>query len=742
MQMPVRIIFCLLSLILAAQCAALGQHIRGTVTSLVAGRPLAHCFVQLKGGQHYEAFTDSAGTFELLVEPGKYEALFYKEGFAPLHAGAVQVLSAKQYVMEIQLREAGRQLDTVTVQEEHAANGIRIEVWDSQRMPAVFYDPARVVTSWAGVLNTDDQANNVSVHGASPDFVQWRLEGVEIVNPNHLENAGTPTDRAATNGGGVSLLSAQLLQGSSFRFAPFQPAQGNALAGLFDMRFRTGNNERSERIIQAGLLGTDICLEGPLSKNHSASYLVNYRYSTVGLLTQLGVDFGEERINYHDLSLVAAIPLRKGWIRLFGAGGQSANDYSGETDTALVETQKQLQDISYRSATGIVGASYLVPVNSSTLFRAVGAYSAKQVTRKADPTIAWPGIGASNELQTRQKLSAVFHLSKSFRNRVLLKGGAFVNYFISENDTREPGNPVSRLAEGIVQPFIAAEQIAVGRAGIMGGLHVFLQPRLGFVDLQPRAELNYRVSESQQMTLYLGRSAQLQNAGLYLQAIRGEELKPALSNAAALAYRLRAGRVLCTPRIFYHYYTNLAANDSFYFSSFNYINEQVAFSLDNSGKARSYGIEATVQAGTNGWSLLASATAFNSEYSTRARVYREARFNARFNLVVNAGKELKLKNSRRILGVYLKYMWRDGFLEGTPESVYLYNSRLPAYYRIDARLSLQSDKTRITTLLALDVQNVSNRKNVAYHYQDLFTSQTETRHQLGIVPVISYKIFF
>ena len=730
-----------LMLIIAQFTFAFEQHVRGSVTSLSGATGVANCKVRLSGQQRYEALTDSTGHYDLLVEPGKYQVSFYKEGYALLNAGEVQVLSARQYVIDVQLRESNLQLDTVVVTAEENANEIKIEMWESQRQPASFYDPARAVTAHAGVINTDDQANNVSVYGASPNFVQWRLEGVEIVNPNHLENSGTFNDRPTLNGGGVSLLSAQVVQGSSFNYAPFAAPQGNALAGIFDMKFRNGNNQRSERIAQIGLLGTDICFEGPFSKKHAASYLINYRYSTVGLLSQLGVDFGEERINYQDLSFATTFPTKKGVLRLFGTGGLSTNDYTGTRDTALLEMQKQLQDIRYRSATGIGGASYVHSLTNTSYIKVVAAYSAKQVGRISEPVLSWPGIVPGDEFYLQQKISTVAFYSYRFSGFVL-KGGSYFNYFVNALEIKQPGVLSRSLSEHLVQPFVSLEHFSFGKFDLAAGAHLFAQPRLSFYDVQPRLELKWRMTETQQLSLYAGRSAQLQNPLLALQAINGLALTPDIVNSAALIYRLQVRRTALTPRIFYNSYTNLAANDSFFFSSINYLNEQLSFSLNSEGKAQSYGLEVNTVTNVDGWYLQGSGTVFNSEFASARNVYRESRFNARYNLVLNAGRERRLRDERRTLGVYLKYIWRDGFLEAADESPYLYSNRLPAYYRVDARISLQTDKRRVTSLLALDIQNLTNRKNVAYHYTDLFTGSRETRYQLGIVPVLSYKLFF
>src|SRR6187549_2593397 len=105
-----------------------------------------------------------------------------------------------------------------------------------------------MVTSFAGVVQTEDGNNNVSIRGNSPAGLLWRMEGVDIPNPNHFANTGTA-------GGGISILSSQLLANSDFMTGAFPAEYGNALSGLFDLRLRKGNNEKREYTFQAGFLG-------------------------------------------------------------------------------------------------------------------------------------------------------------------------------------------------------------------------------------------------------------------------------------------------------------------------------------------------------------------------------------------------------------------------------------------------------------------------------------------------------
>jgi hypothetical protein len=88
------------------------------------------------------------------------------------------------------------------------------------------------------------------------------MEGVDIPNPNHFAVVGS-------SGGGISILSSQLLANSDFSTGAFAAEYGNALAGVFDLNLRKGNNEKREYTIQAGVLGLRCCSRRPILKKLS-----------------------------------------------------------------------------------------------------------------------------------------------------------------------------------------------------------------------------------------------------------------------------------------------------------------------------------------------------------------------------------------------------------------------------------------------------------------------------------------
>lgn len=89
-------------------------------------------------------------------------------------------------------------------------------------MQAGFDDPARLVSAFAGVAPSVS-SNGISIHGNAPHLLQWRLEDVEIPNPNHF------ADIATLGGGILSSLSSQVLGNSDFFTGAFPAEYGNAV---------------------------------------------------------------------------------------------------------------------------------------------------------------------------------------------------------------------------------------------------------------------------------------------------------------------------------------------------------------------------------------------------------------------------------------------------------------------------------------------------------------------------------
>lgn len=255
-----------------AQQTSVTQTIRGTVQDKASQQPLVGVAVYLSSTDPViGAVTDQDGRFFLKAVPvGRYRLVASSVGFETFAYPDLLLGSGKEAVLNILLEQTAKNLDEVVVTDRPSPvqtvspiSSRTFSVEETRRYAATFFDPARLVTSFPGVVGVNDQANHISVRGNSPNSLLWRLEGVDIVNPNHLSNAGTFGDRRVQSGGSQSVLSAQVLDDSRFYGGTFPASFGNAVGGVLDMHLRKGNNQQREYTAQIGLIGLEFAAEGP-----------------------------------------------------------------------------------------------------------------------------------------------------------------------------------------------------------------------------------------------------------------------------------------------------------------------------------------------------------------------------------------------------------------------------------------------------------------------------------------------
>ncbi|MCK5704157.1 MAG: carboxypeptidase regulatory-like domain-containing protein, partial [Cyclobacteriaceae bacterium] len=289
----------------------LKQQIRGRVTDAITGQPLigAYVIVGEEADPLAGSVTDHEGRFVIdQVVIGRYNLIVSFTGYRTVKLPEVLVQASRPPELNISLSPGIEEMEGLVISSQMdplTIEGIgtrTITPEQTLRFASTYFDVARLTTAYPGVSLYNDQGNNIISRGHSPNSIQWKLEGVEIVNPNHLSNTGTLSDRPTQSGGGVNILSNQMLTNSKFINGGMSTDYGNGLSGYYDMFFRKGNTEKHEFVVQASLIGIDLTAEGPLKKESNNSYLINYRYSFVGLLTGMGIDFGGESISFQDLA--------------------------------------------------------------------------------------------------------------------------------------------------------------------------------------------------------------------------------------------------------------------------------------------------------------------------------------------------------------------------------------------------------------------------------------------------------
>jgi len=242
------------------------QNIRGNITDIASGVPIPSVSVLIKNSQHGTT-TDSVGNFIINKVPvGRYDILISAVGYESVVLNEVTVSSAQETVLSPSLKESVSALDEVVVKagvnkyrplnNMAIASARMLSVEEAGRYAGGFDDPARLVASFAGVASNVGN-NGIVIRGNNPNSLQWKMEGVEIPNPNHF------ADLTSFGGGGITALSSRLLANSDFFSGAFPAEYNNALSGVFDIFMRTGSNTEQVNAFQLGIIGIDASSEGP-----------------------------------------------------------------------------------------------------------------------------------------------------------------------------------------------------------------------------------------------------------------------------------------------------------------------------------------------------------------------------------------------------------------------------------------------------------------------------------------------
>ncbi len=775
------------------------QTIRGTVVDKVTQITLPGVNIVLQGTKPtIGTATDMNGDFKIEnIDVGSHTLLIRYLGYEPKTV-SIELTTGKEAVLNIELEEQAFTLDVVTVtaneRKDETINKMAtvsarsFTVKETERYAGSLGDPARMASNFAGVAMADDSRNDIIIRGNSPVGVLWRLDGVEIPNPNHFSANGT-------TGGPVSMLNNNLLSNSDFFTSAFPAQYGNAMSGVFDLRMRSGNNQKREYWGQIGFNGFEIGAEGPFKKRGQASYLINYRYSTLGLMAKLGFNSGtgDAVPYYQDFSFKVNLPRTKiGKISLFGIGGLSNikiyDSLNPEGDNQQNYTDGGT-DLDFYSNTGVLGLVNLKHLDKNTSIKtilsiqgATGGTKLDSLRYNTDGTL----IPNSNyryygSASTEIKYSASVHFKKKINKRNNYTIGAYYDLyqvnFIDSVYTNTPflnGFRKNIDVDGnisLIRGYAQWQHKYSNKLTFNSGLYsqyVWLNNEISF---EPRFGVKYKLTKKQTISAGYGLHSQtqpriyyfkqeLQPDGTYKKT--NKNMKLSKSHQLALSYDvLFAKDFRLKTELYYQYLYNIPVSTST--QQFSMLNAGTSFqgfepgsdSLINVGSGKNYGVEFTLEKFlSNNLYFLTTASLFNSKYKGYDKIERNTAFNNNFILNVLGGYKLKVsKHGYLSTDLKLSYAGGKRYIPvdinasiAAGEAFYdwdnAYNNRFDNYFRTDVRISYKTDWKRVSQEWAIDLQNITNQKNIFSETYNPKTQEVEIKYQLGFYPAFLYRITF
>lgn len=758
------------------------QTIRGTVIDKASGHPMPDVTIMLSDMPGTGTTTDERGQFVLPEIPvGRHNVQASFLGYEPGIFSEILVTSAKEVYLDISLKENVNELSEVVVRPQinkeqplnkMAATGARmLSVEEASRYAGGLDDPARLVSSFAGVA-ANLSSNGISIHGNAPHLLQWKMEDVEIPNPNHF------ADISILGGGILSSLSSQVLGNSDFFTGAFPSEYGNAVSGVFDMKLRNGNNRKMENTFQVGILGIDVASEGPLSKNHQASYIFNYRYSTTGLLNSIypGLDMGGT-LNYQDLNFKFNIPTRKAGT--FAVWGTSLIDkYENDFEDDPLEwehTRDNFQSTAKQyMAAGGISHRYFFPNNAmlkTTLAATYSGMNATEDAHAADHTVT-PFTYQKNNT-TNLILTSSYNRKFSARH-TNQTGFTYTRLFYNMRLNLAPFEtaPLNTLSKGkgqtdLISAYTSSSFGITDRLSVNAGLNSQVLTLNNSWTLEPRLGIKWAPTTKSSFALAYGLHSRMEKMDVYFvnsKSTGKESVNKDLDFTKAhhlmltFGYKLSDNLLLkVEPYAQFLYDVPIIADSSY--SVLNRREFYVEEALVNKGKGRNIGVDITLeQYLSRGFYYLVTASVFDSKYKGGDGVWHNTRFNRRFILNTLIGKEWMVGSKRQnILSANAKFTLQGGERyspldhaaslahpdkEAQYDETRAYSEQYPVMFIANFTVSYKINRKKVAHEFAIKALNVTGTEEYyGYHY-NLKSGAMERNGNSIPISNISYKLEF
>ncbi len=799
----------MISLVSLPLIGQISQTVKGSVVDSESQYPLIGARLTLVSSDSsviIKNMTDMDGLYNFQDVPiGKYQLITSYNSYLNSYT-TVTVNSGRESIINVQLNEdiltteeiniVGKKIDQLN-NEMATISARQFSVEETERYAGSRGDPARMSSNFAGVQGADDSRNDIVVRGNSPIGVLWKVEGIDLPNPNHFATSGS-------TGGPVAILNNKILANSDFFMSAFPADYGNSISAVFDLKLRNGNTDKHEFTGQFGFLGTEALAEGPINRDKRSSYLVMGRYSTLSIFQSMNIRIGTDAVPvYGDGAFKLSFPLKKGGhLGVFGIGGASDIDIviSDQKEVSEEAFGEGDRDQYFGTAMGVVGVSYKKPISRNTFFKATIAQSYDQQQSRHDFLIrSLDTLNSGSEPTYEIRTDSIFELfsykfktyktalyasiNHKINNRNLIRAGLNVDGYYMENidsaldvtksffETRHDYKGFSML----VQPFVQYKLKVNEKMDFTAGLHSqYFSLSDSWSYAEPRLGWQWRLNNGHQLSAGAGMHSQMQPTYQYtyqqsdaqgdLRRLN-EDMDFTRSFHSAIGYQKNfKGNLSLKSEVYYQYLYNIPVD--MYASSFSLINQGSGFQrffpdeLVNEGTGTNYGVEVTVQKFFNkSFFFLATGSLFESKYKGSDGIERDTDFNGNYALNFLAGKEIKINDKSKISAGFKitaaggrRYGYVDiAQTEINSELVFkdsLFNTRqFQDYFRLDFKVTYVLNTEKLTHEIGLDLVNILNTENIlALSYAPNLIDPTQEpiaeRYQLGFLPIFYYKVDF
>lgn len=735
--------------------------LKGVVIDAETGSPLIGTSVLIVGTDQGAA-TDAEGKFNIADVPiGSYAIQFRSIGYDPLTQTDVIVRAGRPTNLEARLTARTIELESRTVESGYFAptpteptSTTSLSAEEIRRAPGSAGDVSRVMWTLPSIAKVNDQVNNLIVRGGSPTENSFYVDNIEIPNINHYPLFGT-------SGGPISLVNTDFIKDADFSAGGFSAAYGDRLSSVMALEFREGNRDKINMQADFNFAGIGGIIEGPLA-NKRGSWMFSARRSYLDLLVDaIGVGVVPKYSDYQGKLVYDLSPRSR--LSVLGILGV---DYINFDRESAIDEGNITDGWSK-------GHEYAVGANWRYLWGQRG-YSNTSVSYLSTRSKAhYFETSTGNELVRQDDRDGAAQMRNvnflKLNDRHKLEFGFDAKYEVDDYD--HYASAYTNFFGDSIPPLVIDKQVRSPKLGGFVSYIVRPLPRwtatlgarydyfeyTGNSSVSPRATLSYRASENTTLNGAFGIYSQTVPMVLLSQQDSNRDLKDPKAYHYILGLEEMLG-VDTRLRVegYYKWYENFPMNvdqpemfiiDEMIYNNYFFYHPN----LRDDGRARSYGIEVTLQKKLRrGIYGLLSGAWFRSQYEDLHGIWRNRAFDNRIIASAEGGYKPNEKwefSLRWIFAGGAPYTPLD--LDASQminRSVYdesrVNEARYPDYHSLNLRVDRRFNFSNSNMIVYFAVWNAYNRGNVATYYWNEIEKKQDKMLQWSMLPIFGVEFEF
>lgn len=706
------------------------------------------------------AQSNESGKYKINNIPsGTYTIECKRIGYTTARKTDIIIRPGRITELDIELNESVISADEVTIRPDYFSEELKRSVSTVQfsneeirRAPGSFGDISRIVAGLPSTAKVDDQSNALIVRGGSPIENGFFVDNIEITNINHFPSQGT-------SAGSTSIIPVDMVNKAEFSAGGFSSMYGDKLSSVMNIELRNGNKEEFDAQIDLNVIGFGGLIEGPFASG-KGTYIVAARRSYLDLIAgATGVNllpsFGDAQLKLtYELDNSNTISL----LGIFSDDHISSDSVNARENKQTAYGSDDIYDgtfgINWKHFWGEAGFSQTSVAYTRTKFknRYLDNEKGTELLRKN-----------SVEEYMRFRNVNTFFFGKTFS----LECGAEVKYIQADNDI------FFGFTKNAVGDSIPSFQLKGKKDAMRGGLFFTgiyspineLKISMGIrseystiaeaFNFSPKIQVAYSFSDFTTASLSYG--IYYQGLPLLMVAQNPSLQKPKdmmSQHIVASIQQLLSDETRLIVEGYYKEYSGFPVDPT----------EPRLFAIDEpydrigfytyhtellmSGKARSYGVEASVQKKlSDNFYGMAGISWFRSQYAGYDGIWRNRVFDNQFVFSVEGGytinKEWEL-SARWIYAGGRPYTPFDinastQLNTGVLDDNNINNSRFPAYHSLNVRADKRFFLENSSITVYLSIWNTYNRENAQAVIWNTFDNRPETVKQFGLLPIFGIE---